>query len=71
MRRYCRYGISDRNREQMMADHGKLKQLIRLVWGFKTLTTADATIKGREVMRRSAKASCPASPSPVPLFKTA
>jgi len=33
------------------ADHGKLKQLIRPVRGFKTLKTACATIKGFEVMR--------------------
>ena len=33
------------------ADHGKLKQLIRPVRGFKTLKTAQATIKGFEVMR--------------------
>ena len=33
------------------ADHGKLKQLIKPVRGFKTLTTAYATIKGFEVMR--------------------
>lgn len=33
------------------ADHGKLKQLIRPVRGFKTLKTAYATIKGLEVMR--------------------
>ncbi len=33
------------------ADHGKLKQLIRTVRGFKTLKTAYATIKGFEVMR--------------------
>ena len=33
------------------ADHGKLKQLIRPVRGFKTLTTAYTTIKGFEVMR--------------------
>ena len=33
------------------ADHGKLKQLIRPVRGFKTLKTASATIKGFEVMR--------------------
>ena len=33
------------------ADHGKLKQLIRPVRGFKTLETAYATIKGFEVMR--------------------
>jgi DDE domain len=33
------------------SDHGKLKQPIRLVRGFKTLRTADATIKGFEVMR--------------------
>ena len=33
------------------ADHGKLKQLIRPVRGFKTLKTAYATTKGFEVMR--------------------
>ena len=33
------------------ADHGKLKQLIRPVRGFKTLKTVYATIKGFEVMR--------------------
>ena len=33
------------------ADHGKLKQLVRPVRGFKTLKTAYATIKGFEVMR--------------------
>ena len=33
------------------ADHGKLKQLIHPVRGFKTLRTAYATIKGFEVMR--------------------
>ena len=33
------------------ADHGKLKQLIRLVCGFKTLKSNYATIKGFEVMR--------------------
>ena len=33
------------------ADHGKLKQLIRPVRGFKTLKTAYETIKGFEVMR--------------------
>ena len=33
------------------ADHGKLKQLIRPVRGFKTLKTAYATIMGFEVMR--------------------
>lgn len=32
-------------------DHGKLKQLIKPVLGFKTLKTAYATIKGFEVMR--------------------
>ena len=32
------------------ADHGKLKQLIRPVRGFKTLKTAYATIKGFEVI---------------------
>lgn len=33
------------------ADHGKLKQLIKPVGGFKTMKTAYATIKGFEVMR--------------------
>lgn len=33
------------------SDHGKLKQLIRPVRGFKTLKSAYATIKGFEVMR--------------------
>ena len=33
------------------ADHGKLKQLIRPVRGFKTLKTDYATIKGFKVMR--------------------
>jgi IS6 family transposase len=33
------------------ADHGKLKQLIRPVQGFKTLKTAYATIMGFEMMR--------------------
>jgi len=33
------------------ADHGKLKQLIRPVRGFKTMKSAYATIKGFEVMR--------------------
>ncbi len=33
------------------ADHGKLKQLIHPVRGFKTLKTAYATITGFEVMR--------------------
>ena len=33
------------------ADHGKLKQLIRPVRGFKTLKTAYATIRGFELMR--------------------
>ena len=33
------------------ADHGKLKQLLRPVRGFKTLKRAYATIKGFEVMR--------------------
>ena len=38
-------------RHVVEADHGKLKQLIRPVRGFKTLKTAYATIKGFEVMR--------------------
>ena len=33
------------------ADHGKIKQLIRPVRGFKSMKTAYATIKGFEVMR--------------------
>ncbi len=33
------------------ADHGKLKQLVKPVRGFKTLKTAYATIKEFEVMR--------------------
>ncbi|KZL09050.1 hypothetical protein PsAD26_03379 [Pseudovibrio sp. Ad26] len=33
------------------ADYGKLKQLIRLVRGFKTMKSAYAIIKGFEVMR--------------------
>ena len=37
------------------ADHGKLKQLIRPVRGFKTLKTAYATIMGFEVMRALGK----------------
>lgn len=42
------------------ADHGKLKQLIRPVRGFKTLKTAYATIKSFEVMRalRKGQAGC-------------
>ena len=38
------------------ADHGKLKQLIRPVRGFKTLKTAYATIRGFEMMRACARA---------------
>ncbi len=38
-------------RDGLCTDHGKLKQLIRPVRGFKTLKTANATIKGFEVMR--------------------
>jgi len=34
----------------LKVDHGKLKQLIKPVRGFKTLKTAYATIKGFEVM---------------------
>ena len=33
------------------ADHGKLKQLIRPVRGFKTMKSAYATIRGFELMR--------------------
>ena len=43
----------------MEADHGKLKQLIRPVRGFKTLKTAYATIKGFEVMRALRKGQAP------------
>jgi hypothetical protein len=39
----------------LLSDHGKLKQLIRPVRGFKTLKTAHATIKGFEVMRAPRK----------------
>ena len=41
------------------ADHGKLKQLIRPVRGFKTLKSAYATIKGFEVMRALRKGAGP------------
>lgn len=61
VRWYCRYGVSYRDLEQMMAErgvpvdhstiYGKLKQLIRPVRGFETLKAAYATIKGFEVMR--------------------
>ena len=37
------------------ADHGKLKQMIRPMRGFKTRKTACATVKGFEVMRASRK----------------
>ena len=37
------------------ADHGKLKQLIRPVYGFETMKTVHATIKGSEIMRTSRK----------------
>ena len=40
------------------ADHGKLKQLIRPVRGFKTMKTAYATIKGFEVVRALRKGQC-------------
>ena len=43
------------------ADHGKLKQLIKPVRGFKTLKTAYATIKGFEVMRALRKGQARAS----------
>jgi transposase, IS6 family len=33
------------------ADHGKLKRLINPVWGFKSMKTAYAIIKGFELMR--------------------
>lgn len=33
------------------ADHGKLKRLIKPTLGFKSMKTANATIKGFEVMR--------------------
>jgi len=36
---------------RLEADHGKLKRLIRPVRGFKSMKTANATIKGFEVMR--------------------
>ena len=43
--------LKDEDKLPPEADHGKLKQLIRPVRGFKTLKTAYATIKGFEVMR--------------------
>ena len=46
-----RTGRSNTINNVIEADHGKLEQLIRPVRGFKTLTTAYATIKGFEVMR--------------------
>jgi transposase-like protein len=46
------------------ADHGKLKQLIRPVRGFKTMKTAYATIKGFEVMRALRKGRPQPSTSP-------
>ena len=42
------------------ADHGKLKQLIRPVRGFKTMKTANATIKGFEVPVADGVAAVPA-----------
>ena len=48
------------------ADHGKLKQLIRPVRGFKTLKTAYATIKGFEVMRALRKGQASATTSKLP-----
>jgi DDE domain len=47
------------------ADHGKLKQPIRPVRGFKTLKTAYATIKGFEVMRALRKGQASVSTSRV------
>jgi len=47
------------------ADHGKLKQLIRPVRGFKMLKTAYATIKGFEVVRALRKGQASAFTSPV------
>ena len=32
-------------------DHGKLKRLIKPLWGFQSIKTAYATLKGFEVMR--------------------
>ena len=40
--------VSEQHRQ---ADHGKFKQLLRPVRGFKSMKTAYATIKGFEVMR--------------------
>jgi transposase-like protein len=40
------------------ADHGALKRLINPTRGFKTLSTASATIKGIEVMRMIRKRQC-------------
>jgi transposase-like protein len=46
------------------ADHGKLKQLIRSVRGFKTLKIVCAPIKGFEVMRALRKGERRSSTSP-------
>jgi transposase, IS6 family len=39
-------------------DYGALKLLINQTWGFKTLPTASATIKGFEMMRMIRKRQC-------------
>jgi transposase-like protein len=40
------------------ADHGALKQVIRPARGFQTTQTADATIKGFEIMRMIRRGHC-------------
>jgi transposase-like protein len=61
VRWYCKYGISYRELEEMMeergieADHGKLKRLIKPTFGFKSMKTAYATIRGFEVMHAMRK----------------
>ncbi len=47
----CRSLAAHNSSAVVEADHGKLKQLIKPVQGFKTLKSAYAMIKGFEVMR--------------------
>ena len=42
----------------MEADHGPIKRLCRATFGFKSMKTAYATIKGFEVMRMVRKRQC-------------
>ncbi|EFO4690003.1 DDE-type integrase/transposase/recombinase [Shigella dysenteriae] len=57
VRWYCKYGISYRELQEMLAergvnvDHSTMKRIINATLGFKSMKTAYATIKGIEVMR--------------------